>query len=95
MSYIWSGTSGAGIITSAEGVASFGGQRNGDLIASDTYVDPQEPLAWLARFYGANVDAQNITVMSGGTLYANNGTYTNLQIGPKGSASISSSYIPR
>ena len=93
MSYIWSGTSGAGIITSAEGVASFGGQRNGDLIASDTYVDPQEPLAWLARFYGANIDAQNISVMSGGTLYGNNGTYTNLQIGPKGSCNISSSYI--
>ena len=88
--YIWSG--GSEVANNASGASSISGYMSGYLIAAKDY-ESVEPFARVFRAYGTNVETEDFVVESGGTIYANNGTYTNLTINGKGNVTISSSHI--
>ena len=90
MSYIWSG--GSEVENTSAGASSISGSMVGYLIAADTY-ETETPFARIFRAYGTDVKTTDFVIESAGTGYFNNGTHTNLYVGPKGSASVSSSYL--
>ena len=90
MSYIYAG--GSEVLNDSAGASSISGYMANYLIAADDY-ETETPFARIFRAYGTDVKTENFVIESAGTGYFNNGTHTNLYVGPKGSASVSSSYV--
>jgi len=87
MSYIWSG--GSEVDNTSAGASSISGYMSGYLIATDEYVTPEIPFARIFRPYGSNVEIEDITVMSGGIMYANNGYLHDVKVYSRADVRIS------
>ena len=90
MSYIYAG--GSEVLNDSAGASSISGYMSGYLIAADDY-ETETPFARIFRAYGTDVKTENFVIESAGTAYFNNGTHTNLHVGPAGNVGISNSIL--